>query len=428
MTKFRIGGPQESSITAWYNTKEGILPKLQSLEGFCDLIHARYEAGYQRDENLTDFYALGNWLLDSCGNCMKADRDINSLIPGIAPLLTREEFGNVTGRYMDNPMIGFSAGMDVPLPGLMCPVCGEEWSIHNCYDAIVYEGNSSEKIVSLDAFVGKPLLDVKLAFQDRKEAIYRMNQPELVIRNDRFIDLRPDPYHEEYNLKHPDSPIVFNQRGWKGEKDGIDNDYIVQIGDEAYVNIWKFYHRICNRQRINQDQLDEFLRIFTQAGFDDLDLRFLPIANQYCSCERCANWYKVNTVYGTGITIGWRKRVINIDWSAWGIDFSYLFQEEDVTKGPGAIHAWGEKKAIEYLSKIRKELDKPEVQKKIFEFAILSKVVNKEATIQNILDWVNASIGHSLNVKKFNEKMEDSNWEGFLIETAKYCGTKIVYC
>jgi hypothetical protein len=381
MTKFRIGGPQESSITAWYNTKEGILPKLQSLEGFCDLIHARYEAGYQRDESLTDFYALGNWLLDSCGNCMKADRDIKSLIPGIAPLLTSEEFSDVLSQHLGKPMLGFSSGMDVPLPGLTCPVCGQEWSLDNCYDVIVYQENNSEQIVSLDAFVGKPLMEFRFDLQERRDAVYRMNQPELIIRNDRFIDLTPDPYHEEYNLKHPDTPMVINKNGWKGIKDGIDGNYIVQPGDEGYVNIWRFYHRTCNRQRINQEQLDEFSRIFTQAGFDDLDIRFLPIENQYCPCDRCANWYKVNTVYGTGITIGWRKRVINIDWSAWGVDFSHLFVSEDVTKGPGAIHAWGEKKAIEYLTKIRKELDKPEVQNAIMRGLMDSKKIDKEANI-----------------------------------------------
>lgn len=62
-------------------------------------------------------------------------------------------------------------------------------------------------------------------------------------------------------------------------------------------------------------------------------------------------WYVITTKLGR-IKIGWRKRVIEIDWSdsiigktAWA-----LFPQEDVTKEDKLIHAWGYEKAKEYIN------------------------------------------------------------------------------
>ena len=64
-------------------------------------------------------------------------------------------------------------------------------------------------------------------------------------------------------------------------------------------------------------------------------------------------WFKVTTKYGH-IKIGWRKRVIEIDWSesALAATSKELFSDEDVTKGDQYIHAWGYEKAKEYLNKL----------------------------------------------------------------------------
>ncbi len=54
--------------------------------------------------------------------------------------------------------------------------------------------------------------------------------------------------------------------------------------------------------------------------------------------------------------------------------------------------------------------------------------IDKSATIQLILEWGNSSrIGHSINIKKFNEAMNKPNWEKSLKEFAKFCGTPIIY-
>lgn len=53
--------------------------------------------------------------------------------------------------------------------------------------------------------------------------------------------------------------------------------------------------------------------------------------------------------------------------------------------------------------------------------------INKEATIQKILDWANGSIGRSINIEKFNQLMKTPNWEKELKEIAEFCKTEIVY-
>jgi hypothetical protein len=56
-----------------------------------------------------------------------------------------------------------------------------------------------------------------------------------------------------------------------------------------------------------------------------------------------------------------------------------------------------------------------------------TKQINKEATMQNILNWANRSIGRNIDMKKFNESMEKPDWEKDLKEMANFCRTEIVY-
>ena len=375
MIKFRVGIQPKSTVTSWYNTLEGITEKLTSLEGFKELIHARYIAGYEKDENLSEFYVLGGkWSLDSCGNCSKSDKDLKLKFPSIPDVLTHEEFWNLLKKNVpdsEHLSMSFTINSSVPTESITCPVCKKNWDIHNCYDAVVHNGYDKEKEISLKAFVGQTIQEVKIFFANKTDAIYRMNQPEQIIRNDRYIDLTPHPAYADYNAEHPQNLFVMNKNGWMGVKEGIDDSYVIQEGDDGYFNIWKFFHHKCNRRYLNRQEYNQFKRIFKKAGFKDIKLLSTP--NQYCSCDNCASWYNVHTPYGK-ILIGWRKRVIDIDWSSWGVDFNYLFKKEDVTKSKSNIHAWGEKKAIEYLSIILKEIDgNTELKQKILTYKSQTK-------------------------------------------------------
>jgi hypothetical protein len=81
------------------------------------------------------------------------------------------------------------------------------------------------------------------------------------------------------------------------------------------------------------------------------------IPNEYNS-DSLKPWFLVTTTKGV-IKIGWRKRVIEIEWET---DLNRksamdLFPEEEVTRSsnfdrPHYIHAWGYDKAKEYIKKI----------------------------------------------------------------------------
>lgn len=73
------------------------------------------------------------------------------------------------------------------------------------------------------------------------------------------------------------------------------------------------------------------------------------VPNEY-SRQISRPWFVVTTKVGR-IKIGWRKRVIVIDWSDTNLKVTAdeLFKDEDVTKGEKMIHAWGYEKAAEYL-------------------------------------------------------------------------------
>jgi hypothetical protein len=63
-------------------------------------------------------------------------------------------------------------------------------------------------------------------------------------------------------------------------------------------------------------------------------------------------WFVVTTKKGR-ITLGWRKRVIEIRWDPCvAMSAEILFSEEQVTKAGRLIHAWGYEKAQEYIRRL----------------------------------------------------------------------------
>jgi hypothetical protein len=105
---------------------------------------------------------------------------------------------------------------------------------------------------------------------------------------------------------------------------------------------------------------EECRAIFLLAGFEVLSLEQIP--NQYW--PECPNyeqiiknnpWWIITTCHGK-IKIGWRKRVISIDWSDCKKKVDHkLITVDEVTCYDGLIHAWSYGKAVEYLNQLRME-------------------------------------------------------------------------
>jgi len=145
-----------------------------------------------------------------------------------------------------------------------------------------------------------------------------------------------------------------------GNKWTIDNitDYVT-IEQRDYKQIP--YHKDCLKVHNNRKQLKEFKDVF-KSVYESDELIFNAIPNAYCPCEKCASWFIVSTPDGD-IKIGWRKRVINIEWLENYKVFKEMFKSEDVTRGFGkygdsgrSIHAWSVEKAKEYLIRAKNSI------------------------------------------------------------------------
>jgi hypothetical protein len=327
----------------WYDTKEGIENSIKTFDGFMELKRARHEAGYQRRERMSEWLVLGRYQFDTCGNCMWAtENPPKDEMPYIPDVMTTQEAWDYIKRFgKSKRSVSFSLS-SLPKPHILCPFCGHGWTINNCHDSI---GREHDQDIPLDEYIGKTLAEVEEVFKKRTDGIYWIH-PEIAIRNDRFIDLTPeypDP-KDEY-----EKSVVKNKRGWVGSRQGIDGKYVIQPGDIAGFRINTFYHGTCNRNELMAKEAQKFMDVFSKAGINVLNM--LSIPNGYCPCNVCPPWFEVTTDVGI-ITIGWRKRVINIEWG--NNNYLHLFKAEDVTKDEHGIHAWGYERAIEYLGRIVK--------------------------------------------------------------------------
>lgn len=108
---------------------------------------------------------------------------------------------------------------------------------------------------------------------------------------------------------------------------------------------------------------EEVKAIFLLSGLGATS--FYEIKNEYYSSSG-EPWWLVRTEFGL-IKIGWRKRVINIDWTDTGLvideesDGDYEFHKrpisnDDTTKWESGIHAWGYAKAVEYITNLKVRL------------------------------------------------------------------------
>jgi hypothetical protein len=127
-------------------------------------------------------------------------------------------------------------------------------------------------------------------------------------------------------------------------------------------------HEACAKEFYRLQMIDKICStvglVFSSWELDDEDkaewgktLKYELILNKYCGDECCAHrpWFLFHTPLG-GIKIGWRKRVISVEFQDNFRKFRLqkLFADEDVTKGDNHIHAWGYEKLYEYLKKVHR--------------------------------------------------------------------------
>lgn len=132
----------------------------------------------------------------------------------------------------------------------------------------------------------------------------------------------------------------------------------------------KTYHYSCYRNYRKVLEVDKLTRGLMDIVYKKTDYTFELLPNGYCNDECCSHipWILFHTIYGD-IIVGFRKRVISIEWQENYKPFKFdsLFKDEDVTKwkeenGKRGIHAWSQDKAIDYLGAALKDIN-PEYSK-----------------------------------------------------------------
>ena len=111
-------------------------------------------------------------------------------------------------------------------------------------------------------------------------------------------------------------------------------------------------HRDCHRIAIIEDEREHFEDILKKAEIPYTKLIAFP--SQYSrDADYFGPWFWVETPKGR-IKIGWRKRVINIDWAktALGATGSDIVEDPRVTHGHTYVHAWGPDKAVAALRRL----------------------------------------------------------------------------
>lgn len=96
------------------------------------------------------------------------------------------------------------------------------------------------------------------------------------------------------------------------------------------------------------------IALFEMAGFEVKSVHELPNGywpDAYVELRRDNPWWLIETEIGL-VKIGWRKRVISIDWSA--TPYRIVVTEKDVTKDETMVHAWSYTDALACLCSLKR--------------------------------------------------------------------------
>jgi len=129
-----------------------------------------------------------------------------------------------------------------------------------------------------------------------------------------------------------------------------DNIALCRVADEIEEAIMRETLRLDPEEvKLKEEQRAKLMACFGNfANYAD------EIPNGYCNrwCCSMLPWYVVGTPKGL-VTIGWRKRVIQLSWVprvGLSADDEFPNEHEYVTRFDRTIHCWGYEKAKDYIT------------------------------------------------------------------------------
>ncbi len=329
----------------WYDNCVGLTPRTTTLAGLNEIAVARRDA-FNRKEKLRDWCLLGRWVLDTCANFSLITDGIPAAaykrVPAVLPM------GEVYERYVRHTTSTY--GSFLPLDGARCgsPACQTLFSIVDAHDA---HAVTKEEHLTADGYLGnRSILTISEIFRSAVKAeghlrfVYGVSNP-------MWIDMTKTKFGGFENERgfrecwSPDSdrkpsPLMFDRRD------------VVPSGSTLHTSVFTWFHNGCARRIRDDAQREAFVIALREVGINCYaKCTMKPIPNGYWNEPDAEPWYAVETPGGV-LKIGWRKRVISIDWTGMKLAREPDFSSEDVTKWETGIHAWGYEKLTEYLKVI----------------------------------------------------------------------------
>ena len=107
---------------------------------------------------------------------------------------------------------------------------------------------------------------------------------------------------------------------------------------------------------MERKQLDALLLLagIEPVAVHEVTNKYWPDNEHYAQIRRDTPWWLVLTKAGP-LVIGWRKRVISIDWRDTPV--RVLVTADDTTKGEDHVHAWSYGDAVKYLAHLKRALN-----------------------------------------------------------------------
>lgn len=146
-------------------------------------------------------------------------------------------------------------------------------------------------------------------------------------------------------------PDVDDRCAWCGEGWTLRDVHDVHFAWLKEEHVW--HHQSCLQLKAVHETTVEFVDLFARAGTGSIR----PVPNKYGSGEWRGPWFRAVDGPLAGLVLGWRKRVVSIDWSKCTFNvapevFADVKASGD-TVGDTYVHAWTLDKAAEYLRRLR---------------------------------------------------------------------------
>lgn len=308
------------------------------------LLQARRDAHYVRSERLAEWVVLGRLHLDSCGNAAVITSPSD---PSWAkePVYTWDDaFRAMRQAGLDGRIV--ASHQPIPTSDLVCPCCNQRWDIYNFTD---YTIDRSSETVPLSHYIGRTLAEAQTLIEQRTNARYISS--EYPLRNDKYIDLTPEEKYPTLKKNEFGHLRRISRNTTTGETHGdIDpKTHIIEKGDEAEFQTLTFKHQGCNKAELERQTYADFSKAFHDAGMTISATQQVP--NEYGSTSYRGPWYIITTQFGP-FKVGWRKRVIELNWTAAGEDYLGLFNDVKDTKDHTGLHAYSYQDLMKYLTRI----------------------------------------------------------------------------